>query len=312
MRAFYVDSAGTGGWFRVWAMRLRLDVVCAGVAICAAPVLAQPGDTAAVLAVRLAHIGQRVEQFYARARTVTSKETVRLQALEPDFRSAAPIRVLVYELRVAWDPPVDGGPPADASVLRQLLTVNGRAPRPKDEPQCMDPKGVSPDALALLLPHNRGDYVFAAAGSARVDGRAATVIDFKSVSNEPPEIVWKGTCVSVSLPGRTRGRLWIDAETDDVLRIDEHLIGLFEFPVPREHARFGAPMSMVIERADSSIHYRPVAFQDPDETLVLPRSIDTMTVWRNAGVNRVRMTQAFSDYRRFVTDGRIVVENEVR
>jgi hypothetical protein len=269
---------------------------------------ARDGDFSA----RLTHISERVEQFYARARTVTSKETVRLQPLESDFRSLAPQRQLVYELRVAWDPPADGAAPTEASVLRQLLTINGRPPRPKDEPQCMDPKTVSPDALALLLPHNRDEYQFKPAGQARVDGRAALTIDFKSISSDRPEIVWRGTCVSVSLPGRTRGRLWIDDETDDVLRIDEHLVGLFEFPVPRDQWRAGAPLSMVIERADSSIRYRAVKFEDPDETLMLPRSIETVTVWRNAGVNRVRMTQVFSDYRRFVTDGRIVVDDVQR
>jgi hypothetical protein len=285
---------------------------CAIVAWTVLSLAAQPPDASANLPARLAHIGERVEQFYARARTVTSKETVHLQPLEPDFRSMAPLRQLVYELRVAWDPPANGEPPREPSVLRQLLTVNGRPPRPKDEPQCMDPKAVSPEALSMLLPHNRRDYEFKPAGSTRLDGRMAAMIDFRSLSREPPEIVWRGTCVSVSLPGKTRGRLWIDEETDDVLRLDEHLIGLFEFPVPREQSRGTGVLSMVIERADSSIRYRAVKFDDPDETLMLPRSIETTTVWRNAGVNRVRTTQQFSDYRRFVTDGRIVVDHELR
>lgn len=290
---------------------MRVLPACVVVAI-AASVSARAQPPAADFAARMVHIGQRVEQFYARARLVTSKETVRLQPLESDFRSMMPARRLVYELRVSWDPATDGGPPADASVLRQLLSVNGRAPRPKDEPECMDPKSVTPDALALLLPHNRHEYEFKPAGSTRIDGRLAAMIDYKSVSMEPPEIIWKGNCVSVSLPGRTRGRVWIDEQTDDVLRLDEHLIGLFEFPVPREQSRAGGPLSMVIERADSSIRYRAVTFEDPDETLMLPRSIETTTVWRNASVNRVRMTQEFSEYRRFVTDGRIVVDHELR
>ena len=267
----------------------------------------QPPAAQGDLEERLARIGARVQEFYARARTVTSKETVRLQPLESDFRTAAPARQLVYERRVAWEPPAAGEPPPEASVLRQLLTVNGRPPRPKDQPQCMDPKDVSADALTMLLPQNRADYEFKPAGGARADGRTAVTIDYKSVSKEPPEIKWEGTCVHVSLPGRTRGRLWVDAATDEVLRLDEHLTGMFDFPVPREQARFGVPVSMVIERADTSIRYREVSFVDPDETLMLPRLIETTTVWRNAAVNRVRMTQVFSEYRRFVTDARIVV-----
>jgi hypothetical protein len=270
--------------------------------------VAQPRveQTPAGLEARLARVGGRVAEFYARARTVTARETVRVQPLERDHSPVGWARQLVFELRVAWEPPLDGGAPPDASVLRHLLTVNGRPPRPRDKPECMDPQAVSSDALAMLLPHNRPQYVFASAGSARTDRRDTLMIDYKSVSSEPPEIVWRDECVSVSLPGRTRGRLWVDAQTDDVLRLDEHLIGLFEFPVPHDRARTTGLRFMAIERADSSIRYRPVDFTDPDETLLLPSSIERLTVWRNAAVNRVRMTQVFSDYRRFVTEGRVL------
>jgi hypothetical protein len=288
--------------------RLRLIAV----AVIAAAAAGQPAGAQEDLAGRLARIGARVEEFYARARTVTSKETVHLQPLESGLSAAGPSRRLVYELRVAWDPSVDGGPPPEATVLRQLLTVNGRPPRPKDEPECMDPKDASPDALAMLLPQNRGDYEFKPAGHTRFEGRAAVMIDFRSISKEQPEVVWTDECVRVSLPGHTRGRLWIDVETHDVLRLDEGLTGMFDFPTAPKFARRGGPLHMVIERADSSIRYRAVKFENPEETVMLPRLIETTTVWRNAGVNRVRMTQQFSDYRRFVTDARILTGDEVR
>src|SRR5262245_51535076 len=81
----------------------------------------------------LDRVGQRVEEFYSRARTITSIETVRIQPLTSDFGPARPQRQLVYELRIAWEPSVDGIPP-EPTVLRQLIRVNGRPPRPKDEP----------------------------------------------------------------------------------------------------------------------------------------------------------------------------------
>jgi hypothetical protein len=55
-----------------------------------------------------------------------------------------------------------------------------------------------------------------------------------------------------------------------------------------------------------SIRYKPVAFADPDETLLLPASIDSVTVIRNSGVPRLRTTQTFANYRRYVTGGRLV------
>jgi hypothetical protein len=112
--------------------------------------------------------------------------------------------------------------------------------------------------------------------------------------------------VSVSLPGRSRGRLWVDAATYDVLRVDDRLVGTFTLDVPRDQVRRGAAPSMVIERAESSIRYRRVEFQDPMEALMLPASIDTLTVIRGVTTQRVRVTQRLSDHRRFLTDGRLV------
>jgi hypothetical protein len=271
----------------------------------------QPVSDADVAAM-LTQVGARVEEFYARARTVTSEEKVRLQPLGSDFSATAPARHLVYDVRVAWEPAADGGLPPEASVLRQLRTVNGRPPRPKDEPGCTDPRDVSPDSLSMLLPQNRVDYDFKLAGRTRVDNRASVMIDFRSVAKRPPDVVWKGTCVRLSLPGWNRGRIWIDAESHDVLRLDEHLTGMFDFPVSLEAMRNGSERRMILERADSSIRYREVKFDNPEETLTLPRLIETTTVWRNAGVNRLRTTQEFSGYRRFMTGARIVEGDDLR
>jgi hypothetical protein len=61
-----------------------------------------------------------------------------------------------------------------------------------------------------------------------------------------------------------------------------------------------------VERADSSTVYRPITFHDPEETVILPASIISVQVMRNAGTPRLRTYQTFSKYRRFVTDARIV------
>jgi hypothetical protein len=56
--------------------------------------------------------------------------------------------------------------------------------------------------------------------------------------------------------------------------------------------------------------FGPITFADPDETLTLPISVDSLTVVRNAGTPRVRKTQRFSNYRRFITGGRIVDQQQ--
>jgi hypothetical protein len=260
----------------------------------------------------LERVGARVEEFYARARTLTSQEKVRLLHLASDFSPTSPARHLVYDVRVAWEPSADGGQPPEASVLRQLRTVNGRAPKPKDEPGCTDPRDVSPDSLSMLLPQNRGEYDFKLAGRGRIDNRASVMIDFRASTKRDPEVVWKGTCVRLSLPGWSRGRIWVDAASYDVLRLDESLTGMFDFPASTEAMRNGADRTMVLERWDSSIRYRAVKFDEPEETLTLPRIIETTSVWRNAGIIRMRMTQEFSDYRRFITGARIVDGDDLR
>jgi hypothetical protein len=170
----------------------------------------------------------------------------------------------------------------------------------------MDPKPVTPDPLAMLLPDHQADYAFSFAGMGKVDGRAAVMLDYRSLETGDVTVTTRDDCVSVELPGRSRGRVWIDQATGDVLRLDERLTGMIDFDVPGDRSRGRQRSSMTIERADTSIRYRQVAFQDPEETLTLPASIDTVTVIRNSGAPRVRKTQRFSGYRRFVTEGRIV------
>jgi hypothetical protein len=257
----------------------------------------------------LAQVGARLVEWYARAQSIVSQETVLITPLRADLSSAGFPRRLGYELRVAWDPGGAGaGLLPEPSVLRQVLTVNGRVPRSGDEPQCMDPKPITPEPLMMLLPEEREAFAFTNAGTTLVDGRRALVLDYKGIVRGTPDIQWTKACVSVSLPGRSRGRVWIDAATHDVLRLDERLVGLFDFAVPREHRRRGAPTFMTIERADSSIRYRRVSFEDPPETLMLPVAVETVTVIRGGTIQRTRISQRYSDFKRFIGDARVVEE----
>ena len=292
---------------------MRRSAVCAAALVAAvASVAAQPAADEGALAPLLARVAARVEDFYSRARTVTSRETVRLEQLESDFRPIGFARRLVYELRLAWEPEADGSSPTEAKVLRQLMTVNGRPPRPRDEPQCTDPDSVSTDALSMLLPQKRGEYEFKSGGPARLENRPAMTIDFRNVSKEKPEVIWTDDCVRVTVPGRTRGRIWIDAETFDVLRLDEHLTGMFDFPTSEKIARRQGVLHMALERYDFTVRYHEVKFEDPEETLTLPRRVEITSAWRGLGTPRTRVTQDYADYRRFVTGVRIVPADDVR
>ena len=261
------------------------------------------------LADLLAQVGASVERYYARAQSLICLETVRIQSLGSDLLSdMTPGRQLTYELRVAWDD-ATGGQTPEAIVQRELLKVNNRAPRPKDKPECLDPSAVSPDTLEMLLPGKQSEYAFTLAGRTRLKGRQALMLDYKARQSGPVSATAhedREDCWKVDMPGRTRGRIWVDADTSDVLRLDEHLIGYVDLTLPADRKRSRPPLPVVFERLDSSIVFGPVAFADPDETLMLPASSDSITVVRNAGIPRVRKTQKFSNYRRFITGGRVV------
>src|SRR5688572_436593 len=246
-----------------------------------------------------------VEQYYSRAQSIVTNESVIVQRIHRDMSFDGFARRLVYELRVEWDPSV-GGDESPAKVTRQLLTVNGKPPKKGDKPECMDPKNVSPEPLAFLLADRRHKYSFTSAGVGRVDGRDAVMVDYKALERGEPIVEWTEDCVSVDAPGRFRGRLWAEPETATIVRMDEQLIGMVDLPIPRQHQRINGNLFMTLERADMSIRYRPVRFSDPDETLMLPAEITSSSMWRNGGSAGSRVTQSFSNYRRFVTAGRIL------
>lgn len=253
----------------------------------------------------VSRLSDYVEQYYSRAQSIVTNESVIVQRLNRDLSYDGFARRLVYELRVEWDPSIDGDE-SPAKVTRQLLTVNGKPPKKGDKPECMDPKSVSPEPLAFLLPDRRHKYSFTSAGVGRVDGRDAVMVDYKALEPGTPIVEWTDDCVSVDVPGRWRGRLWAEPETATIVRMDEQLMGMVDLPIPRKHQRVNGALFLTLERADMSIRYRPVRFNDPDETLMLPAEITSSSMWRNGGSAGSRVTQSFSNYRRFVTAGRIL------
>jgi hypothetical protein len=232
--------------------------------------------------------------------------------IQPESRSMTPegfARVLVSDVHLEWTP-ADATHEGEASIVRQVLKVNGRPPRPGDkdnDEKCMDPPPISPEPLTMLLPAHRGEYAFTLAGNGKTDGRPSIMIDYRERIVGKPVVKWKDDCVSVDLPGRFRGRLWLDAATSDVIRMDQELMGRFSVDIPPEHQ---LPMSrnatMTLEQVLVSTKYQVVTFKNPEETLIVPRSVDTFDSWNGAGYPRVRVTQTFANYRRFTGESRLV------
>jgi hypothetical protein len=252
-------------------------------------------------------LGEYVARYYERAQSLIADEAVAVQPLDRDLSALGFPRRLLYDLRLEWNPFAIGDE-SPATITRQLVAVNGKPPRPGDEPKCLDPKGVSPEPLAFLLPDRRHEFTFKSGGLSRVDGRAALLVEYRSLKTDPPTAEGEKDCISFNIPGRSRGRVWADPETAEIVRFDEQLTGMVDIRSPAAQLRkVGSPLYWTIERADTSIVYRRVAFRDPEETLVLPARVESVTVIRGDGsVQRMRITQTLTNYRRFITGSRIV------
>jgi hypothetical protein len=279
---------------------------------CAATTLSAQHAGELSLQAVLERVGERVEGYFARAQSLVCREIVRMLPLTSTWSSEGLGRTTESELRLSWAPGDDGTPARDAHVLRHLLRVNGRAPRRDDHNNCTEPEQEKEERqpLSMLLPANRGEYAFQRAGHTRLDGRAAVTIDYtmlKKVTVESQTIGGRDDCVSFTIEGGRRGRLWIDTETYDVLRLDEWLSGIVDVPLPPASRRlFGSPTHWTVERLDTSIRFKAFTFTNPDETLVLPASVSALRIVRGAGTPRRRTLTEYTNYQRFLTGGRIV------
>jgi len=259
----------------------------------------------------LAQIGDRVAAYYKRAQSVICTEKSVVQAIGSNFAPEGFPRTVESELHVEADA---GDLPGEAKVVRQVRKVNGRAPREKDSKEragCTDPNPLSTEPLSFLLPAHRSEYVFAAAGTGKEKNRDTLVIDFASANrksrlelSEDPKV--REGCFNWSGDVAVKGRVWVDAANYDVLRVDQRFMSVVDVRVPdRLQRRYNFSNTVVVERSDVTIRYRKVAFSDPDETMLLPESID-MLMLIHGGLESTRRNQTFSDYRRFLTGGRVV------
>jgi hypothetical protein len=281
-------------------------------AVAAVGVHVEAVDDGGRLATILQHAGERVERYFARAQSILCLEVVHLQPMNTGWSNDGFGRTVESELRLSWEPGADGAPSTEAQMLRQLLKVNGKPPRKDDWKNCTSPEQESEEtqALSMLLPAQRVDYTFAFAGETRIDRRRAYLIDYRlmkatSVASEMVE--GRDDCISFDIEGGMRGRIWIDVETHDVLRLDERLGTLVDVPLPdKARRRPNAPWFWTVERLDTSTRFKAVTFVDPDETIVLPESRLSMQVMRGAGTPRLRTMTNYKNYQRFVTGARVV------
>jgi hypothetical protein len=246
----------------------------------------------------LARVGDYVERYYARAQTIVATETVTVQPVSRSLEAEGPPRRLINDVRIEW-----AAQGAQPRAVRELISADGPRLGPRGQPDCLDPRSFTLEPLAFLLPSNRETVRLSIGRIDTIGGSRAQRIDYQPRAVESPRVRWDGKCGWIDTFGRTRGSVWVNPVTGAVLRFEERLRGRVNLPGPEGDAN--AP-EFVAERADTTIDYEIVAFSDPDELLLLPSRVESVTFIRNSGVPRVRVTRTFTDYRRFLTAGRVL------
>ena len=291
--------------------RVRLAAT-ALVAVCASSISAAPQPPE--LEALMTRVGERVAEYYRRAQSVICVERSTVQPIRLNWMPEGFSRTVESDLRVESAPTADGDTRPDATVIRDIRRINGRAPRERDKKDragCTDPNPLSPEPLAFLLAAHQDDYQFTSVRPGRERDRAALIIDFMSTNRTSrPELIedvrGHDDCFDWSGPVATRGRVWVDAKSHEVLRLNRRLDGPVDVRVPwNVQRRYGLPAWVVLERDDLTLRYTTVAFSDPDEVVLLPESIESLTVVRS-GLQSIRRTDRFSSYRRFLTAGRVI------
>lgn len=264
------------------------------------------------LTATLSRAGDQVEAFFSRAQSLMCIEIVSMQPLGSGFTRDGFSRTVESELRLSWDAGADGAPATAARTERQVLKVNRRPPRADDRHNCTVPEqlGSEPQPLSMLLPQERAAYDFSLAGATRLDGRSAVMVDFRErgpTSVDVYTLPHNDECVGYELNGGLRGRLWIDGQTFDVLRLDTRLSGMVDVRMPPVLARRpGAAPYFTLEKWDTSIRFGEVIFRDPDESLTLPLSSTVLRVTRGSAAPRLRTETKYANYKRFLTGARVV------
>jgi len=285
--------------------------VCLLAATCGALTIDALAQAPPAVEVLLERVGERIERYYRQAQNIIFVEKSTVQPIEDNFGPSGFARSTESELRIQSSSDGDGS--ETATVVRELLKVNGRAPREKDKKDsksCVDSNPVSPEPLSFLLPGHRENYSFTCAGFGKGKDANALVIDYILREEGTPEFVedpqGRKDCYRFSLPVTFRGRVLVDATSYEVLRIEQSLAAPADLRVPRALQRkHNLPDRMTVERYDITIRYKVIAFKDPEEEMLLPESIDTLDMYRG-GLESHRRRQVFSEYRRFLTGGRVV------
>jgi hypothetical protein len=195
-----------------------------------------------------------------------------------------------------------------AVAVTEAKLVEGKPPREKKPhlpPE--DPKFAYRHPLYFLSPDKQAEWVFGWEGETDLKGQKAVMITAAPAQvTKPITRIEKRKYYVEGL--QRKARVWIDAQTYDVLQVEWRLLDTVNFKTKfglSWHGPFFVTRparEIEFEKMDQTIRFDRVAFKNPDQTLLLPVSEEHLHVIRGARNPAYRSTVSYVDYKRFVTD----------
>lgn len=133
---------------------------------------------------------------------------------------------------------------------------------------------------------------------------------------EPVKIVDTGDCFRLSRSLRRQGKVWIDLNTYDVVQLQWQLAESFSGKTSAGVAKFGIfpvfrpAKELSYEKQEMTIRFRPVTFQNPEQSLLLPSFSESAWILKGARIAGFRVTTDYTRYRRFLTSVEIKDSDE--
>ncbi|MBA3247749.1 MAG: hypothetical protein H0T63_06660 [Pyrinomonadaceae bacterium] len=162
----------------------------------------------------------------------------------------------------------------------------------------------------FLLAKEQANYQFSYGGQEDVRGRTAHVINFVPVKYEAPQIVKENGKKRFSAAPR-KGRIFVDAESYDVLQIARTLIENYQLHLDGGFERKGIffvtrpSVDLRWERWDSTLRFKKYSFPNAEQGLWLPESHETFWFVRGAREPVYRNYVSFA-YKHFHADVKVI------
>jgi hypothetical protein len=298
--------------FRLAAIASALaSLLCAGVAARGQNAQGTPTPEADERLARiLSRVGDSVERYQRGMFSLRFTETVRREELREDLTPKRS-KEYVYDSVMVRENLSKAEGDYLAHTSSTLKSVDGRAAKGAGEGRSageeFNPNHM--DFLNFLLPKFQSLYRFSFEGEETLRGRRTFRVGALRRGQDEPHVEWEGRSFIAFGPMKTT--FWVDAETFDVLQLESHLVSEFEFESPRAFSagplgHFGPSRKLRYKREDYLIRFRAVTFRSPDQTLLLPEYAEWLKVIEGASRPRLRATATFTNYQRFVSDVRVI------